>query len=149
MVIAIHSADPFNVSPEARANPEFNYWGSIYGSMLRACVPLFVMITGLLLLPVKMTMKEFYTKRLMRILIPFLIWSVLYNLFPWVTGLLGISAWNSFGTLYYFAGFNGYLLLVPISLKIPVTSVIAFVISWALVAVVYRWAPRVARVVFG
>ena len=86
MVIAIHSADPFNVSPEARANPEFNYWGSIYGSMLRACVPLFVMITGF---------------------------------------------------------------LVPISLKIPVTAVIAFAISWALVAVVYRWAPRVARVVFG
>lgn len=25
--------------------------------------------------------------------------------------LLGVSAWNTFGTLYYFAGFNGYLLL--------------------------------------
>lgn len=25
--------------------------------------------------------------------------------------LFGISAWNSFGTFYYFAGFNGYLLL--------------------------------------
>lgn len=50
MVICIHCADPFNVSPEARSNPEFNFWGSIYGSFLRPCVPLFVMITGLLLL---------------------------------------------------------------------------------------------------
>lgn len=27
MVICIHCADPFNVSPEARSNPEFNFWG--------------------------------------------------------------------------------------------------------------------------
>ena len=59
MVICIHSADPFNVTPEARSNPEFNYWGSIYGSLLRPCVPLFVMITGVLLLPVKMSMEAF------------------------------------------------------------------------------------------
>ncbi len=207
MVICIHCADPFNVSPEARSNPEFNFWGSVYGSFLRPCVPLFVMITGLLLLPVKMSLGSFYKKRMLRIAVPFLIWSVLYNLFPWITGVLGfpsaiiadvfayaspdasqsfidamknialipfnfnvytvpmwylymliglylympffsgwvekatisqkqvflgiwgltlflpyaysffsqdlfgISAWNSFGTFYYFAGFNGYLLL--------------------------------------
>ena len=35
MVIAIHCTDPFNASPESRANPEFNFWGSVYGSMLR------------------------------------------------------------------------------------------------------------------
>lgn len=207
MVICIHCSDPFNVSPEARSNPEFNFWGSVYGSFLRPCVPLFVMITGLLLLPVKMSLGSFYKKRMLRIAVPFLIWSVLYNLFPWITGVLGfpsaiiadvfayaspdasqsfidamknialipfnfnvytvpmwylymliglylympffsgwvekatisqkqvflgiwgltlflpyaysffsqdlfgISAWNSFGTFYYFAGFNGYLLL--------------------------------------
>lgn len=207
MVICIHCSDPFNVSPEARSNPEYNFWGSVYGSFLRPCVPLFVMITGLLLLPVRMQMGEFYRKRLMRIAVPFLLWSVLYNLYPWITGLLGfppevisdtfayaspdasqslgsavenillipfrfnvytvpmwyiymliglyfympffsawvekstveqkrvflllwgvtlflpyayqffspdlfgVSAWNSFGTFYYFAGFNGYLLL--------------------------------------
>lgn len=207
MVICIHCSDPFHVSPEARSNPEFNFWGSVYGSFLRPCVPLFVMITGLLLLPVKMSMGEFYKRRLLRIAVPFIIWSILYNLFPWITGVLGlpssfipqvfayasadasqsfadafknitlipvsfntytvpmwylymliglylympifsawvekadlkekkvylgiwgltlflpyvyafysqkvlgISAWNSFGTFYYFAGFNGYLLL--------------------------------------
>ena len=41
MVIAIHCTDPFNASPESRADPEFNFWGSVYGSMLRASVPLF------------------------------------------------------------------------------------------------------------
>lgn len=207
MVICIHCSDPFNVSPEARSNPDFNFWGGIYGSFLRPCVPLFVMITGILLLPVKMSFEDFYRKRLLRIAVPFVLWSVLYNLFPWITGLIGlpgdvisdvfayapadasqsftdaikniamipfrfnaytvpmwylymliglylympffslwvekatikqkkiflglwsitlflpytysffspdlfgVSAWNSFGTFYYFAGFNGYLLL--------------------------------------
>ncbi|MGL4908228.1 MAG: acyltransferase [Bacteroidales bacterium] len=92
MVIACHCADPFNVSLEARLNPDFNFWGSIYGSFLRPCVPLFVMITGLLLLPVKLSIGTFYKKRLLRILVPFLIWSVLYNLFPWITGLLGLPS---------------------------------------------------------
>lgn len=65
MVVCIHSADPFNVTPEARSNPEYNFWGSIYGSFLRPCVPLFVMITGVLLLPVKMSLEAFYKKRLL------------------------------------------------------------------------------------
>ena len=90
MVICVHCSDPFNVSPEARSNPDYNLWGSIYGSFLRPCVPLFVMITGILLLPVKLSMKEFYKKRLLRIAFPFVIWSILYNLFPWITGVLGL-----------------------------------------------------------
>mgnify|MGYP002769698351 FL=1 len=90
MVICVHCSDPFNVSPEARSNPDFNFWGNIYGSFLRPCVPLFVMITGALLLPVKLSMKDFYKKRLLRIAFPFIIWSILYNLFPWFTGVLGL-----------------------------------------------------------
>lgn len=91
MVIAVHCTDPFNISPAARLNPEYNFWGTIYGSLLRPCVPLFVMLTGMLLLPVKMETGAFYKKRLMRIVFPFLIWSVLYDMFPWFTGLLGAN----------------------------------------------------------
>ena len=83
MVIAIHCTDPFNASPESRANPEFNFWGSVYGSMLRASVPLFVMMTGFLLLPVRQEASAFYKKRIPRVLFPFLIWSVLFDLAPW------------------------------------------------------------------
>ena len=60
MVICVHCTDPFNVSPEARSNPDYNFWGSIYGSFLRPFVPLFVMITGNLLLPVRLAMREFF-----------------------------------------------------------------------------------------
>lgn len=63
MVISIHCSDPFNVSTEARSNPEYNLWGSIYGAFLRPCVPLFVMLTGMLLLPVKQEIGQFYHKK--------------------------------------------------------------------------------------
>lgn len=92
MVICAHCADPFNVSPQARLNPDFNFWGTIYGSLLRPCVPLFVMLTGMLILPVRMTTGAFYKKRLTRILWPFLIASVAYNLFPALTGAAGLDA---------------------------------------------------------
>lgn len=92
MVVCSHCADPFNVSPEARSNPEFNFWGSLYGTFLRPCVPLFVMLTGLLLLPVHQESGLFYRKRITRVAIPFLIWSVFYNLFPWLTKIAGLDA---------------------------------------------------------
>ncbi len=92
MVIACHCTDPFNASPESRANPDFNFWGSAYGSMLRACVPLFVMMTGFLLLPVKQEASVFYKKRIPRVFFPFLIWSVLFNLAPWFIQWAGGSA---------------------------------------------------------
>ena len=91
MVIAIHCTDPFNASPESRANPEFNFWGSVYGSMLRASVPLFVMMTGFLLLPVRQEASTFYKKRIPRVLFPFLIWSVLFDLAPWFIQWVGGS----------------------------------------------------------
>ena len=105
MVICSHSADPFNVSPEARANSEFNFWGSIYGTFLRPCVPLFVMLTGMLLLPVKQEMGSFYRKRIWRVAVPFIIWSLFYNLFPWITGVLGMDR-SVLSTMFAYAGEN-------------------------------------------
>lgn len=89
MMIAVHCTD--NVTPAERSEPWYNLWGSIYGSLMRPSIPLFVMVTGILLLPVKIEITEFYKKRLLRLVSPFIIWSVLYNLFPWITGLLGLN----------------------------------------------------------
>ncbi|MBS5108081.1 MAG: acyltransferase [Phocaeicola vulgatus] len=182
-VVCCHSADPFNFYPgEPPANiDEIKFWGAAYGAFLRPCVPLFVMITGALLLPVRGEISAFYKKRISRVFWPFLpysgeeaarqslnvslgyiaemplnfslldvhMWYIylliglylylpifsawvekasekakLWFLVAWgITGLLpyyyqfvspyiwGGCAWNSFNMLYYFAGFNGYLLL--------------------------------------
>lgn len=91
-VVCCHCADPFNFYPGTAPNiGEIKLWGAIYGSVLRPCVPLFVMITGALLLPVRGDTSAFYKKRIARVLYPFFIWSVIYNLFPWITGWLGFS----------------------------------------------------------
>jgi len=89
MMIAVHCTD--NVTPTERSEAWYNLWGSFYGSFMRPAIPLFIMVTGALLLPVKENISTFYTKRLTRLVIPFIVWSVLYNLFPWITGLLGLS----------------------------------------------------------
>lgn len=51
-MVCCHCADPFNFYPgEAPANiDEIKFWGAAYGAFLRPCVPLFAMITGVLLL---------------------------------------------------------------------------------------------------
>ena len=91
-VVCCHCTDPFNFYPGTAPNiGEIKLWGAIYGSVLRPCVPLCVMITGALLLPVRGDTSTFYKKRIPRVFYPFLIWSVLYNLFPWITGLLGLN----------------------------------------------------------
>lgn len=91
-VVCCHCTDPFNFYPGTAPNiGEIKLLGAIYGSVLRPCVPLFVMITGALLLPVRGDASTFYKKRIPRVFYPFLIWSVLYNLFPWITGLLGLN----------------------------------------------------------
>ena len=91
MVIGVHCIDPFYISPTLGTLPEYKFRASVYGSLFRPSVPLFAMMTGLLLLPVgQQPLGVFYKKRIFRVLFPFLIWSVLYNIFPWVTGLLGL-----------------------------------------------------------
>jgi len=65
-----------------------NVWGKIpvdqwiiadiYGGMARIAVPLFFMISGYLLLPRSESLRDFYLKRMPKILIPFVVWSLIY-----------------------------------------------------------------------
>lgn len=90
LVICCHCCDPFNLSPRAASDPSFGLFGALYGSMLRPCVPLFAMLTGLLVLPIQgMSTGTFYKKRILRVVVPLFIWSLLYNLFPWIVGVCG------------------------------------------------------------
>lgn len=91
-VVCCHCTDPFNFYPGTSPDiADIKFWGAVYGAVLRPCVPLFVMITGALLLPVRAEASVFYKKRILRVLFPFIIWSLMYNLFPWMTGVLGVE----------------------------------------------------------
>ncbi|MEI7188944.1 acyltransferase [Dickeya dianthicola] len=59
----------------------FPWWaGNLYDSLVRWCVPVFIMISGALLLsPEKVdSLSDFYKKRMMKIVIPLLFWSLLF-----------------------------------------------------------------------
>lgn len=90
LVVSNHCTD--NVTPIERSSDWYVVWGTFYNSFTRPAIPLFVMVTGALLLPLKMEITTFYRKRMLRVLVPFLVWSFIYNLFPWFTGLLGLDS---------------------------------------------------------
>ncbi len=102
MVLAAHISD--NVSPAERSTDLYMSWVPYYGSLLRPCVPFFVMLTGFLMLPVKEDIGTFLKKRLPRVLIPFAIWIFIYNAMPYfITTVLGKPA---SAVQYFFAWYD-------------------------------------------
>lgn len=75
LVVFAHCCDPF----VACFNADYGAFlqGSALGSAVRCCVPLFVMMTGVLLFPVHDSMGAFYKKRIGRILVPLVFWSLM------------------------------------------------------------------------
>lgn len=58
------------------------WWtGNIYDSLVRFCVPVFVMLTGTLLLNKEYELYDFLKNRFSRIILPFLFWSIIYAFF--------------------------------------------------------------------
>lgn len=76
-VVLLHSAAPlldkFKEIPEA-------YWmtGNVYDSLVRMCVPSFFMISGYLLLGKREPLALFFSKRLNKVLLPLIAWSLIY-----------------------------------------------------------------------
>lgn len=83
LVTLCHCCDPLLFNPLAAPSTELSFWGAVWQCSTRACVPLFVCMTGALLLPARTATFPFWRKRIGRVLWPFLIWSALYCLFPW------------------------------------------------------------------
>ena len=75
-VVFSHCCDPFVA--HFNANREMFVTGVFAGSLMRPCVPLFAMMTAVLLLPIKQgtTLNEFYRKRIGRIVKPLVFWSL-------------------------------------------------------------------------
>lgn len=79
LVVLAHCCDHFVAKSDSNYSEFLSgvFWGSFY----RPCVPLFIMITGVLLFPVKIDMVFFYRKRLPRIVYPLIVWSIITPIF--------------------------------------------------------------------
>lgn len=73
-VVFSHSCDPFIAQFDN--DRESFLTGVFSGSLVRFCVPLFVMMTGVLIFPVRIGMGDFYKKRIGRVIIPLIFWSI-------------------------------------------------------------------------
>ena len=87
MVCVCHAGDPL----AAFGTPAEKRWIEIYGSFVRPCVPLFVMLTGALLLPVRESFGGMLRRRVTRLLWPFLLWTAIYAALPWLLAACGVA----------------------------------------------------------
>lgn len=78
-VLMQHCSDPFYTDFNMQAGKFFAGVG--LASLSRPAVPLFAMLTGLLLLPTREDMTSFYKKRITRIIVPLVFWSLVL---PWI-----------------------------------------------------------------
>jgi len=126
-VIIVHACEFYYIGDGGIVRDARNgIWVSLIDSLFRPAVPIFVMISAYLLLPVKGSTTDFFRRRFTRVAIPFAVWSVLYAVLPWAWGEfpaatvvsnLGILTLNfvpSAGHLWYLYMFLGVYLFMPV-----------------------------------
>lgn len=97
LVMVVHASENFYgaagstdmVGPQSYLASETDrLWVSVYDGFSRMSVPLFMIVSAFLLVPMKegQNMWQFYRHRFMRILPPFLIFMVLYSTLPMLWG---------------------------------------------------------------
>ena len=82
MVMTVHSTEPFYLGGEGSLilTQSDAWWVSLFDCSVRACVPLFVVASSYLQFPLHYNTKEFLHRRAVRVLVPFVVWSVVYAL---------------------------------------------------------------------
>ena len=93
-VIIVHCSSDY-VSKYGEISAASWWTGTAFDAISRVCIPLFLMLSGAFLLKPgkKVTMKELFGKRLPKILIPLLFWSVIYVI--WQTSF-SEEGWKGF-----------------------------------------------------
>jgi surface polysaccharide O-acyltransferase-like enzyme len=105
------------------------WWASnFYDSLTRSCVPLFLMITGVLMLGKDESLPDFFRKRFIRVLPPLLFWSLFYMAWntwhgdreygPWYGWLRELLNGPVTFHLWYLYAIVGIYLFVPFLRKI-------------------------------
>ena len=82
MVMVVHSTEPFYLGGEgSRILTEGDaYWASFFDTFVRACVPLFVVASSYLQFPLHYSTGKFLRRRALRVLVPFICWTIVYAL---------------------------------------------------------------------
>src|SRR5665213_999102 len=88
MVMQIHTGEFEYIGTDGSVLHTPGSWAVGWtNSLLRVCVPLFVMISGFFLFPVG-NERKFFRKRFTRVLIPFVVWCVVYSFYYYAQGAI-------------------------------------------------------------
>ena len=79
MVIMVHLGDAYIYDGATMTFGKESTWFAV---LLRSSVPLFIIMSSILLLPIKTDTTTFFKRRFTRVFIPFLIWSLIYVFLP-------------------------------------------------------------------
>lgn len=129
MVVMVHACE-FYYCTEAGAilaNDTDRLWVSLIDGAFRQSVPLFVMASSFLLVPLTTDATTFFKRRFSRVFVPFLVWSLLYAVVPVLTGSMSGDIWQRVTAILYTANMDsGHLwfiyMLIGIYLVMPVIS---------------------------
>ena len=82
MVLLVHATEPFYLGGDGSQilTASDAFWSSFFDSFVRACVPLFIVASSYLQFPLHYSSGEFFRRRTVRVLVPFLLWSAVYAL---------------------------------------------------------------------
>ena len=149
MVILVHCIEPFYLGgPEGTYIASWGdaFWVTVLDSALRSAVPLFVLASSYLLFPLKTDTVTFFKRRMVRVLVPFLIWSLLYACVPMIGSggeidvvgnlkTLSVNLMMHSGHLWFVYMLLGVYLLMPLLSpwieKVSQKEERAFLIFWS------------------
>ncbi len=82
MVMTVHSTEPFYLGGEGSLilTRTDAVWASFFDTFVRACVPLFVVARSYLQFPLHYPTGEFLRRRAVRVVVPFVVWTLVYAL---------------------------------------------------------------------
>ena len=128
-VVILHTASPLLMDFKHAST---GYWliGDFYNALVRFGVPVFVMITGALLLHREYEVTDFLKRRLSRIVWPFLLWSLIYIAYTWYDEEIAFSDsfWVNLHTVLHQLKYGAYYhlwyvyMLIGLYLFIPIIS---------------------------
>lgn len=122
MVMTVHSTEPFYIGGEgARILTAMDArWVSMSDTFVRACVPLFVVASSYLQFPLHYSTGEFLRRRMLRVVVPFAVWTLVYALY-W--GHAGENLSSLLLNFNYAAGHLWFVyMLVGVYLLMPMLS---------------------------
>lgn len=129
MVVMVHACEFYYCKETGAvlANDTDRLWVSLIDGAFRQSVPLFVMASSFLLVPLTTDATTFFKRRFSRVFVPFLVWSLLYAVLPVLTGSMSGDIWQRVTAILYTANMDsGHLwfiyMLIGIYLVMPVIS---------------------------